>query len=231
MKINRLYGACVLACLVPAIGAARGDAFRKVQALEFRGLQLMSKYDIIRGARIDAQSDGIAVDIDSLEKSLSGNSFIKSYRVDEYRGRLIVTIVEKKPELIMSVARREISVLYELDADCAVISKNSVHTDRVPLLNVTADDIASDAETDRIKGLLSILSKVRERNRAVYRELSEICFDGKAIRVTLRGRKTIFIMKPDEVGFMRLKYIVGYCDHEGQYPEKINLSDNEVIVR
>jgi hypothetical protein len=231
MKTNRLYGAGVLAFLVLANGAAHAGAVWRVKAIEFKGLQLMSKYDIIRGARVDALPDGIAVDMDSLERALSRNSFIQSYRVDEYRGRLIVSVTEKKPELIMSVARGDRSVLYELDAAHAIISKNNVHTDRVPVLNVAAEDIAADAVTGRIKGLFSVLARVRERNLVVYRELSEIFFDGSGIRVILRGRKTVFAMKPDETGFLRLKYIVGYCDHEGQYPEEINLSGNEVIVR
>jgi hypothetical protein len=231
MKLNRIYVAAFLACLVLAGGAVLADAVRRVQAIEFKGLQLLSKYDTVKGAKIDPLSDGIAVDMDSLEKALSGNLFIKSYRVDEYRGRLIISVVEKKPELIMSVARGERFDLYELDADHAVISKNSVHTDRVPVLNVAAADIAADAETGRIKGLFSLLTGVRERNRAVYRELSEIYLDGNLIRVLLRGRKTMFTMKPDEIGFIRLKYIAGYCDQEGQYPDEINLSGNEVIVR
>src|SRR4030042_1246317 len=133
MKINRLYGAGVLACLVLANGAVHTNALRRVKAIEFKGLKLMSKYDIIRGTRIDALSDGIAVNMDSLEKALSGNSFIKSYRVDEYRGRLIVSITEKRPELIMSVTRGEGSVLYELDADHSVISKNNVPPARGPV--------------------------------------------------------------------------------------------------
>jgi hypothetical protein len=231
MKINRLYGAGVLAFLVLVYGTAHAGAVRKVSAIEFKGLKLMSKYEIIKGSRIEALADGIAVDMDSLRKSLSGNLFINSYRVEEINGRLIVSIIEKKPVLIMSVARGERSVLYELDAGHSVISKNNVHTDRVPVLNVTAGDIAADAATGRIKGLFSVLARVLGRNRIVYRELSEIHFDGNGIRVILRGRKTVFTMKPDETGFLRLKYIVGYCDHEEQYPEEINLSGNEVIVR
>jgi hypothetical protein len=231
MNINRLYGAGILACLVLVNGAALAGTVRRVNAIEFKGLKLMSKYDIIRGTRIEALNNGIAVDMDSLEKALSGNLFIKSYRVEESRGRLIVSVIEKKPELIISVARGERSVLYELDANHSIISKNNVHTDRVPVLNVTAEDIAADAETGRIQGLFSVLARVRVRNRVVYRELSEIYFAGNGIRVVLRGRKTIFSMKPDETDFLKLRYIVGYCDHEEQYPEEINLSDNEVIVR
>jgi len=231
MKINRLYGAGILACLVLANGAVHAGTVRRVKAIEFKGLKLMSKYDIIRGSGIESLTEGFAVDMGSLEKALSGNLFIKSYRVEESRGRLIVSLIEKKPELIMSVARGERSVLYELDADHSIISKNNVHTDRVPVLKFTAGDIAADAATGRIKDLFSVLARVRGRNRIVYQELSEIHFTGNGIGVMLRGRKTVFIMKPDETDFLKLKYIVGYCDHEEQYPEEINLSGNEVIVR
>jgi hypothetical protein len=231
MKINRFHGAAVLAFLILANGTAPANDIRKVKAIEFKGLKLMSKYSIIRGSRIKAVNDGIAIDMDSLEKSLSGNKFIKSYRVEENRGRLIVSVVEKKPVMIMSVARSGGSVLYEMDADHAIISKNNVHTDRVPVLFVTAADIAADAASGRIKDLFSVLAGAQRRNSAVYRELSEIHFAGNSIKVILRGRKTGFIMKPDETGFLKLKYIVGYCDHVAQYPEEINLSDNEVVVR
>ncbi len=231
MKIDRLHGAAVLAFLILANGSAPANEIRNVKAIEFKGLKLMSKYEIIKGSRIKAVNEGIAIDMDSLEKTLSGNKFIKSYRVEENRGILIVSVVEKKPVLIMSVARSGGSVLYELDDDHAIISKNNVHTDRVPVLFVTTEDIAADAATGRIKDLFSVLAGVRGRNPVVYRELTEIYFAGNSIRVILRGRKTGFIMKPDDTGFLKLKYIVGYCDHEEQYPEEINLSDNEVVVR
>jgi hypothetical protein len=231
MKINRLQGFAVLTCLILSNGAAPANDVRKVKAIEFKGLKLMSKYDIIRGSRIKAVNDGIAIDMDSLEKTLSGNTFIKSYRVEENRGRLVVSVVEKKPVLIMSVAGSGGSTLYELDAGHAILSKNNVHTDHVPVLFVSADDIATDAATGRIKNLFSALARAQGRNAVVYRELSEIYFAGNGIRVILRGRKTGFIMKPDDTGFLKLKYIVGYCDHAEQYPEEINLSDNEVVVR
>jgi hypothetical protein len=222
MKGGIVHIAVLGICLAAA--AAPAKDLRAVKAIEFRGLRLLSKYDIVRGVRFRAVDRGIVIDMDSLEKALSGNSFLSSYRVEESRGRLIVTVAEKKPVLIMAVEGKGGCSLYELDADHAVISRNCVHTDLVPVLYARAGK--SGAGT-----ILSLLAGIRKRDAALYREISEIYPAGSAVRVLLRGRRTGFILKPEEQEFIKLKYIAGYCDRTERSPEEINLSGNPVVVR
>jgi hypothetical protein len=231
MKSRNVHTAAALACLIAAGGMALAGDIRKVKAIDFRGLKLMSKYEVVRNARMKALDDGIAIDLDSLDRALAANRFIKSYRVEESGGRLTVSVAEKIPDLIMAVSRNNGTVLYELDAEHSVISKNEVHADRIPVLCLAAEDVAAGPADIRVRGLLSLLDRVRKISPAVYREISEIYFDGKGIRVTLRGRKTGFVMMPLERDFIKLRYIAGYCDRAGRYPEEINLTGDAVVVR
>ncbi len=231
MKAVMTHAAVIATCLAVAGGIALAGDVRKVKAVDFRGLKLLSKYDLVRNVRLKAADDGIVIDLESLGRALAGNRFIKSYRVEESGGRLIVSVAEKKPELVMAVERKDGTALYELDAAHAVISKNSVHTDRVPVLCLTGDDMAADAADGRVRDLFTLLGRIKKSQPSVYGELSELRLDGKEIRVTLKGRKTDFIMRPLERDFIKLRYIAGYCDRAGRYPDEINLTGDTVIVR
>lgn len=221
----------IVLCLALAGGTAAADDIRSVRTIEFRGLSLLSKYDVIRGARLKASGDGIIVDVESVGRVLSRNPFIESYGVKETGGRLIITVKEKKPALIVAVDRGAATDLYELDAAGAVISKNDVHAGRVPVLVLGAEDFSNGAATERTRGLLLLMERVRRTNGALYRELAEVGAREGALRVTLRGRKTEFILDPEPCDFARLMYVAGYCDRSGRYPEQINLTGNAVIVR
>lgn len=226
MALNISLMAAGLALVSGTAGAA---AVRTVKAIEFKGLKLLSKYDLVRGVRLRAVPRGIVIDVDSLGRALEGNAFLKTYRVDEVQGKLLVTVVEKKPALVVVAERDGATAMYELDGGHEVISKNNVHTNRVPYVHIGSGNISDAAAA--LKRLFAVLVRVREKNSVIYRELSEIYCNGDSIRVVLRGRKTGFVMKPDVADFIRLKYVTGYCDHAERYPEEIDLSDNTVVVR
>ena len=180
----------LVAWLIAAGGSAVADDIRTVRSIGFRGLSLMSKYDAIRGARMKATGDGIIVDVDSVEQVLSRNPFLASYGVSESGGRLIITVEEKKPVLVMAVGRGDRTALYELDAAGAVISKDDVHTGRVPVLLLGAEDVSGGAVTERAHRLIALLADIRRSYPVLYRELAEISAADGVIRVRLRGRTT-----------------------------------------
>jgi hypothetical protein len=221
----------LLLFLAYAGGAVMADDIRKVRSIEFRGLALLSKYDAIRGARLKAVSDGIIVDVESVERVLSQNTFLSSYDVSESRGRLVITVAEKKPVLVVAVGRGNRTVLYEVGADGAVISRDDVHTVRVPVLVLAGEDFTDGAATARARYLMKLLAGVRRAYPALYRELAEINAAGSGIRVQLRGRRTDYILRPEPGDFTRLNYVAGYCDRGERDPEEINLTGNAVIVR
>jgi hypothetical protein len=221
----------IILCLAAAGGTVMADDIRKVLTIEFRGLGLLSKYDVIRGARFRAAGDGIIVDVESLERVLSRNSFLASYGVQETGGRLIISVEEKKPALILAVERGSKTDLYELDAAGAVISKNDAHTGRVPVLVLGSGDFPDGAASARTRSLIGLMALVRRTNPALYRELAEVSAGAGALRVTLRGRKTEYILDPEAGDFTRLAYVAGYCDRRERYPDEINLTGNAVIVR
>ncbi|MBN2158278.1 MAG: hypothetical protein JW807_02700 [Spirochaetes bacterium] len=228
---TRLLTTAIAFVILATPGTLAAKNVRTVKAIAFKGLKLLSKYDIVRGARYRATEAGIVIDLDSLEKAIERNGFIDSYRIDEEKGNLVVTVVERTPELIVVVPGEDGSVLYELDAERQVISRNDVHTARIPVIYLSVGYAPDGSSASRAGRLFVLLDRVKKTNPAVYRELSEIHQAGRWIRVMLRGRKTEFTMKPDEASFIRLKYIIGYCDSVEQYPDEINLSGNAVIVR
>jgi hypothetical protein len=231
MKVRARNIMAILAAVTLSGGAASAADIRMVRAIEFRGLKLLSKYEVVRGARIKAVSGGIAIDADSLEKALEGNAFLSSHRIDEKGGRLIVTVEEKKPALVLAAEKGGRTYLYELDLSHAVISRHAPHTGRVPFIYLSGDDAASGPASQRARALFAVLDRVREQNVVIYRELSEIYCNENSIRVVLRGRKTGFIMKPDVEDFIKLKYVAGYCDREGRYPDEIDMTGGSVVVR
>jgi len=226
MRITFIF----LLCL-SAAGAASADDTRKVKAVEFRGLKLLSKYDIIRGARLKAGDYGIIIDVDSLRQSLAKNHFIKSYQIEEIGGNLVVSVREKSPSHIVVVAKGGISSIYELDADNTIISKNDVHASNLPVLYITEREMQSDAIQGGVKRLFEVLARVKINNASIYRELSEIYFMGDKIRVVLRGRKTEFVLMPGENEFKKLQYIAGYLDRAKKNPYEIIITDNAAIIR
>lgn len=221
----------IMLCLAAAGGTVLAADIRKVRTVEFRGLDLLSKYDVIRGARIKAAGDGIIVDVESVELVLSRNSFLASYNVKETGGRLVISVEEKKPALIVAVERGGKTDLYELDAAGAVISKNEVHTGRVPVLVIGGGGFPGGAATSRTRSLIGLMALVRRTNPALYRELAEVSAVDGALSVRLRGRKTEYILDPEAGDFTRLAYVAGYCDRRERYPDEINLTGNAVIVR
>ncbi|OHD65524.1 MAG: hypothetical protein A2176_14155 [Spirochaetes bacterium RBG_13_51_14] len=221
----------VLLCMMASGGDAIAGDIRKVKSIQFRGLRLLTKYDVIRGVRLEAAADGIVIDVDSLERALSGNSLIKSFGIEESGGRLMVSVAERRPVLIAVVAGKDGSSLYELDEDHAIISKNDVHTDRVPVLYLVSLKLSADGATGRVRSLISLLERVKRKIAPLYREIAEIYLDETSIRVVARGRRTSFVLRPRDTDFIKLRYIIGYCDRTGECPEEINLSDNPVIVR
>ena len=220
----------ILVSMIPASGAGDGGV-RRVSAVEFRGLKLLTKFDIIKGVRLKAVDGGMVIDVPSLEKALSRNTYLRGFSVSERAGRLIVTVEEKKPSLILVIARGGASAIYELDEGHAILSRNDLHAANVPVLCAAGRDLRNGAGRRGIGNILSLLDRVKKNNAPVYRELSDISCRGENLRVYLRGRKTRFILKPHETDFMKLRYIAGQCDRTETYPEEIIISDDAAIIR
>lgn len=231
MKGMLPYMAAIMIALIPGCGAGRGADIRTVKAIEFKGLRLLSKYEVVRGARLKAVRGGIAVDVDSLELALEKNAFLVSHSVDERGQRLVVTVREKRPALVLASVKGGRTYFFELDGNHAVISRNAVHTAQIPFLHVTGDDMERGVPSARVRNILSLLDRVREQNPSLYGELSEMYCNENSIRVVLRGRKTGFVLRPDITEFTRLNYIAGHCDHAERYPDEIDMTGSAVVVR
>jgi hypothetical protein len=231
MKKRVKHMAVMLIFMAVAAGPSAAEDIRRVKAMEFRGLKYLTKYDIIRGVRLKAVQQGIVVDMDSLKHALANNSFIQGYRMDEREGGLIITVSEKHPAYVVVMSKGEKSVIYELDSSRTIISMNDVHAADLPILYISGRDIGIEALQGGIKRLFTVLDRVRAAHAPVYRELSEVYFDGARVRILLRGRRTEFLMMPDENDFIKLRYIAGYLDRARHYPDEIVISGTAAVIR
>jgi hypothetical protein len=229
MTARGAYACIVLFCLAPSPVLA--DRLITVRAVEFRGLRLLSKYDVISGVRMKSYAQGIIIDMDSLTHVLAGNYFIASYRTEEHGATLVISIEEKRPEIIVAVEHEGVSAIYELDSNRAIISRNDAHTADLPILHIKARDMRDNLRRDEVRRLFVVLDRVKRRMGPIYRELSEIYFEGDRIRIFLRGRKTGFMLGPDENDFTILQFITGYCDRLNRYPDRITIADDAAIIQ
>ena len=231
MKRPILPISALLAVMVLLDGTIMAGEVRRVRAVEFRGLKLLSKYEIIRGVRMKAGREGIVIDMDSFRLALSKNHFIKAYEIGGNDSGLIISVTEKIPAYILAVVMGEKTNLYELDADYRVISKNDVHASNLPIVYITGQDVKIDAIQGTVKRLLALLGRVKKSDASIYREISEIYFYKDRLKITLRGRRTDFILRPDENDFRKLRYITGYLDRSDTSPGEITISDRAAIIR
>ncbi|MBN2077904.1 MAG: hypothetical protein JW838_03000 [Spirochaetes bacterium] len=223
--------ASIAAGVILAGGSVRAEDIRSVRAIEFRGLTLLSKYDIIRGTRLKASGEGIVIDVDSLENSLAGNPFVASHRVKESGGRLVVTVEERTPEWIVTAPERRGRVMCEVDAGGRIISRNDPHTAKVPVLHLGDTDLSSPGVPAEVRWVMDLLARVKASDPLTYGELSEIYIGGGRLRIYARGRRTEFIVRPVIGDFVALRHLIGICDHAKRHPGKVILGDHAAIIR
>lgn len=223
--------AFVAAGLILAGGGLLAEDIRSVRSIEFRGLTLLSKYDIIRGARLKAAGEGIIIDVDSLEKSLAENPFVASYRVKGSGDRLVVTVEERTPEMILAAPAGRGVLICEVDDEGRILSHNDVHAAGVPVLHLGKADLSGTGVPAGVRGVMDLLARVKKQDPLTYGEISEIYVGDGRLRIYARGRRTEFVMRPLIGDFKTLRHLIGICDHSKRKPGKVVLGDHAAIIR
>lgn len=208
------------------------SGIKSVKGIEFRGLNFLPKYEIIDeiGARV--QGDWIVINIDLLKRALEKISIIKTYRITEEEDRLIITVIERKPNYLLALKKGERLVPFELDSELNIISVNRVYDSSNPLIMISNKEIVNRKLSHRLECFLKLLDEISVNNSLLYRELLEIDLTDfpKAI-ILLNSRESRFITIPNEKNFYRLHYVVGYLDSIRYYPDTMYIFKNSGLIK
>ncbi|MCP4129393.1 MAG: hypothetical protein GY754_00115 [bacterium] len=215
-KMKRVFlyiGVVVLFCASIGTGVW-GKNVKKVQALEFRGLESLSKKEVLNGVAIEGRKDGILIDLDSLERALGDNSQVERYTISEKGNRVILSIVEKKPALFMALItgkdRKYETILVELNSRFEIISENIIRTGTLPLILIEEGDLVTNDDSgkssfvgrkvsQRVKDCIGLLRQLKKKDLILYKEIAEVYLQkNRQVKVVLRGRKTEFYLKLNE---------------------------------
>ena len=200
--------------------------------IEFRGVINVSGRDIVRRAGIRRSGKGFAVDISVLKQVLDSSDIIGSYTIDSEKGNLVINVQEIYPLFMFFVVDKELSVPALVDDNMNVIvSGRFIETD-MPIIIVTRQEFNSGRRSAEIDSLLNSLKQVKAEGMAVCSELQEIEIIGdKTLLVSLRNRRTRFIIWNSIAGFRRLERTAALFDQAGRYPDSVDLRDDSVLVK
>ena len=225
---------CV-AVLVLLISVDTADAFRNVRkfkTIEFRGLKYLSKFELIDNVAIRIDSDGIVIDIDSLERVLGKNLMVKTFRLINEGDRLVIVIIENEPVFLLGLKKDKRIILFEIDKSLKVISYNRAHVYDKALIVIPQRDVINGVLSKRIQDLIKLLLQLEESGLKICGEICEIDLSNrKWARLTLRRRRTTFFLTPDRYNFYKLNYFAAYLDSIRYYPDTLQVFDEFVIMR
>lgn len=212
-------------------GLSQGKAL-VVEEIEFRGLENISKSELFRNVKTETVSGGISIDITALEKSLASNPLIMSHGVELKEKRLIIALAEKKLFNPVVVKGKGESVLYLLDHEFRKVARNRLYSVRGPVLVVNEKLVGKQGMSDYIKGILTVLDRVKVRKRYLFSQLSEInIMRNRKTDVIMKGRRTRFSLIPDYRTFSLLEQITAYLDRVDQYPERMKIIGDRGFFR
>jgi len=204
----------------------------KVGSIEFRGLHYLTKKEIVSGSRIKSLNDGILVDLNSVREVLGKSSIVKKYDVFQDRNRLIISVLEKKPLMVIALVDEKRTDVFEIDMQLRVISKKRLFSGKKPVIFFDKKFFPKGNIMTEIKNISYLFNRLKQNNMSIYDEISEIYYKGnEKISLFLSGRKTEFILKSEEKNFFRLQYITGYLDWIRYYPVMLNINENMLLIR
>ncbi len=230
------YGAAIatVSCLLLLTAGdlyARRDE-RRVKTIEFRGLRLLGKYEILSGVKMSRAENGIIIDMNELRKALGTSPYVKDYKVVEEKGGMVIIITEREPSFVVAQAIGETTIPFEIGERLEILASGRLHGGRAPLILVEGEWIRGGRVTSRLARLLASIKDIRSDCPALYSEIVEI--DAQQlprIELYLRGRKTRFAFDLGRESRPAMCYLVGYLDASGHAPEVVELFGNMAVVK
>ncbi len=222
--------------IVIFLGMSFATAFAKkdirmYKSIEFKNLNYLSKYEIIDMTDHSIKDRNIVIDIDSLERVLNDMPIVRSYKLSEKYGNLLVSIEENEPVFPLCIRYGEKNLLAELDKDFYLISTGRIHSQKMPIIIVSKEEIKNKKISSGLRHFLVFLRNLNNSGLSVMKEINEINYtDSDHLKVSLYGRRTIFKIKPDKDSFKKMNYAAGYFDRIRYYPHTFTILNDAGIL-
>jgi hypothetical protein len=127
---------------------------------------------------------------------------------------------------------RDISVPCLVDENGNVIDSGRFFKTDMPIIIIEKNFLEDARNSEYIKILFNNLIHIAKRRGIFSEELAEIRINRDMdLIVTLKNRRTYFIVKNSLSGFKRIEKSVAYFDAVNTYPEVINLNDKRALIR
>jgi hypothetical protein len=227
------YGAYILAIVAGAFlaQAVLAGQVLTVDGIEIRGLRYQARGELLKGVKMTAVPEGIAVDLDSLRSALAASRMLKSSEIGSSGRTLVIDVEERVPVRIAALRRGERLVPLELDSEYAIISVNRAHGKLGPAVILQDGDMVKGTVSGEIRGIYRLLDSVKSLYPGFYGEISDVRRgdDGNLV-VRMNGRKTSFSVAPELAQFSRLRFIVGYVDARKTRPRRAALADTRALI-
>ena len=127
---------------------------------------------------------------------------------------------------------KDVSVPYLVDENINVIDSGRFFKTDMPIIIIEKNFLEDARNSEYIKILFNNLIHIAKKREILSEELAEIKINRDMdLTVTLKNRRTDFIIKNSLSGFKKIEKSAAYLDAVNTYPEVINLNDKRVLVR
>ena len=227
--MRRISALVLIFFLTSALYAEKIEFFEKI---EFRGVKNLDRFNVIRMSRAKSNSKGIIIDTDSLKDVLEKNIMVKNSTLSREGAALIVDIEEKYPLFTALLVDKQQSIPVLLDENMNIIESGLFFRTDMPIIILGREYADSDEGKNTLLSLFEVLKTLKNGKNVFVDELEEIKMDSPAeLKVKLKKRKTLFVIKNELNGFVRLEKTAAYLDGAVRYPEFLDLRGNMVLVR
>ncbi len=219
----------VLLLLSSAVYAEKIEFFEKI---EFRGVKNLDRYRVIQNSRAKVSRKGIVIDTDSLNDVLAKNVMIKSSSLGREGNTLIIEVEEKYPLFMTLMVDKQQSIPVLIDEKMNIVETGLFFRTDMPIIILKKEYADSEEGYRRMTDFFELLKRIRTENSLLMNEIDEITIETPIeLKVKLRKRKTLFMIKNELNGFVRLEKTAAYLDTALRYPESLDLRGNMVLVR
>lgn len=215
--------------LASALYAEKIEFFEKI---EFRGARNLDRYRVIQQSRARADNKGIVIDTDSLKDVLDKTVIVKSSSLSREGSTLIVEVEEKYPLFMALMVDKQQSVPALLDEKMNIVESGLFFRTDMPIIILTREFADSEQGQRTVTGLFELLKTMGGEKRGFINELAEVKFDSPAdLKVKMKKRKTLFAIKNELNGFVRLEKTAAYLDGTANYPDFLDLRGSMALIR
>ena len=201
------------------------ETVNSYQRIRFTGLQNVSKHDIIRSAGVYSKDGRIFVDKEKLDSALEENSAIADYKIIDSKGVLTIVIEENQPEIAVYVVGPDSSRFCEIDSNYNIVTIGDIRSSSIPLIILSVESFEEKRLNGKTAKRVEDVIKMA-KNYPVWNQIDSMDFtEPNFIRVTLKGRESVFEIFENSSGFERLVACSGYLDTVERYPALVNLRE------